>query len=102
MLFPERPPGFPRPPDIMPVPARPSLGITVRAAGRDLRASPPRIEGVVGPLDCRLLAHNSVLTIYAENGLSPTGSYSDLRRLSPPQLHAVQHTSTAVLICQPF
>ena len=53
-----------------------ALGITVRACRGDYLAAPPRIEGVVGPLDLRILAH--VLFAVAKHSLgSPEPSRAD-------------------------
>src|SRR5262249_17097214 len=57
-------------PDLVPVPLRIAFCVAVIAAGRDLHAAPPGIEGVIGPFDLRRTAHSTSLPTFPPSALA--------------------------------
>src|SRR5713226_2322646 len=58
-----------------------ALGVTMRTAGRDLGAADPRVEGVIGPLDFAVGAHDLEINDSASGVRFMSLARQSLRRL---------------------
>lgn len=93
-------------PNFFPNPFRPSFRVAVLTSRGNFRTTPPRIEGVMSPLDCRIFSHSRRLICLKQKSIlnrkATTMSHFVLIEICGEAQAAAKASSSTLFACSAF